>query len=710
MKTHAPETTNPLLCALDPFPFDQVDVADVEPAVDGLLVEVEAALAAIETDIAPTWEATIGQVERIQDRIARIWGTTAHLMSVRNSPALREAFARCQPRIVEFIVRLQQSRPLYDALVALRAGPLWSSLDSGRRRIVDGAIRDAELSGVGLRGATSERFAAVQSELAQLGTTFGNNLLDATSEFSIDIDDPMVVEGMPSSLLSLAARNAVQARGADTADTATPENGPWRFTLDAPSLMPFLEHCRDRDLRKKVYLAHVTRASAGAHDNTPIIEKILALRTETARLLGDTNYAQVSLRSKMAGNVAAVNSLLERLREACLDAARDELGELQVYAANRGGPSAEHFSQWDVAFWAERLREDRYGLCDDELRPYFPLPVVLDGLFALTKKLFGVTIRSADGEVPVWHADVRFFRVAVGDGREIAHFYLDPYSRPAEKRGGAWMNGAIGRSQGLSLDSKPRLPTAYLVCNQSPSDGDRPSLMSFGEVRTLFHEFGHALQHMLTTVDDSLVAGIQGVEWDAVEIASQFMENWCYERETIRACSGHVDTGAELPDALLEKLREARSYRAGSNMLRQVYFALVDLALHGDACGDACDDACDDGERDAFDVQREVSKRATVMPVLDEDRFLASFSHIFGGGYAAGYYSYKWAEVMSADAFAAFEEVGLDNEAAVREVGRRYRDTILALGGSVAPAEVFSRFRGRDPDPSALLRHSGLAR
>jgi oligopeptidase A len=348
---------------------------------------------------------------------------------------------------------------------------------------------------------------------------------------------------------------------------------------------------------------------------------------------------------------------------------------------------------WDVAFWAERLREERYAYSEEALRPYFPLPRVLDGLFALAGRLLGVRVRPADGEVPVWHPDVRFFRVQDEQDREIAAFYLDPYSRPAEKRGGAWMDECVGRLHG-------RKPVAYLICNQAPPVGDRPSLMSFDEVHTLFHEFGHGLQHMLTTVEHGLASGIRNVEWDAVELPSQFMENWCYHKPTLLGLSSHVDTGAKLPDELFDKLTAARTFRAGSDMLRQLYFATLDLALHHrfDATG----------SESPFAVQHRIAERTTVVPPLPEDRFLCGFTHIFAGGYAAGYYSYKWAEVLSADAFGAFEEAGLDDPQAVETTGRRWRATVLSLGGSRPPMDVFVAFRGRPPTTDALLRHAGL--
>lgn len=682
----------------DPIRFDEIDPGRIETAVTELVASSLAELTSIELASEPTWASTMGRLERMQDFVSRVWGTASHLMSVANSPELRAVHERCQPLIVDLMVKVQQSRSLYDALTQLKEGPQWAALGPARQRVVSGALLDAELSGVALDGASRERFAEVQTELARLGSQFGNNLMDATAAFSLDVMDREAIEGMPASALALAAGRAQEAGLAKEADA---EQGPWRFTLDAPSMIPFLEHCPRRELRREMYMAHITRASKGDHDNTPLIASILSLRAESAKLLGLENYAQVSLRAKMAEDEGSVERLLESLRGSSLDAARAELEELKTYAAAKGGPGPDSFAHWDVAFWAERLREERYGLHDEELRPYFPLPVVLEGLFDLTKKLFGVSVEAADGQVPVWHPDVRYFRVTDEQGQEIARFYFDAYSRPGVKRGGAWMNGAISRSSCLGEDGGVRLPTAYVVCNQAPGNEARPSLMSFGEMRTLFHEFGHALQHMLTTVDDSLVAGIQGVEWDAVEVASQFMENWCYERDVVHHCSRHLETGECLPDALLAKLRDARAYRAGSNMLRQIYFGLIDLELHRDYRLE--------GPVDAFEVQRGVALRATVTPPLAEDRFLAGFSHIFGGGYAAGYYSYKWAEVMSADAFAAFEEAGLQDAEALRRVGRRYRDTILAMGGSLPPAEVFRKFRGRDPDPAPLLRHSGLA-
>jgi oligopeptidase A len=551
---------------------------------------------------------------------------------------------------------------------------------------------------VGLDGAERERFNDLQAELAETATQFSNHVLDATKAFALRLTDGAEVEGLPESLLGLAAQAARDAGD----DEATPEAGPWRITLDAPSFVPFLQHSPRRDLRERLYRAYITRASEGELDNGPLIETTLRLRLEEAQLLGYGSYAEESLSTKMAPDVDAALALLEQLRVASFDAAGGELEELRSFAREQGGDEAAELALWDVAYWSERLREHRYAYSEEALRPYFPMSVVLEGLFALSERLFGVTIRAADGEVPTWHPDVRFFRVYDESDDQIAAFFLDAYSRPEEKRGGAWMDECLGRSRLMaSEDGAVRLPVAYLVCNQMPPVDGGDSMMSFQEVTTLFHEFGHGLQHMLTRVDYGLASGIRNVEWDAVELPSQFMENWCYHWDTLRGLTKHAETGEPIPRALFDKLDAARTYRAASDMLRQLYFGFTDLELHHRHQPG--------GHEDAFDVQRRIAAKTTVMAPLPEDRFLCSFGHIFAGGYAAGYYGYKWAEVLSADAFEAFEEVGLDDAARVAETGRRYRETVLGLGGSRPPMEVFSDFRGRGPRPDALLRHSGLA-
>ena len=691
----AVDLENPLLDPTAPPHFDRITPEHVVPGMRALLADLGAELDRLEASAAPAWDTVVEPITRMTDRLSLAWGTVGHLMGVRNSDALRKAHETVQPEVVAFSVRLGQSKPIYRALKSLETGDAWAALDGTQRRIVTSLVRDAELSGVGLEGEAQARFTAIQTELAEVSTRFSNNVLDATKSWALDLRTRDETDGLPKSLLELAAQAARLAGD----ETATADAGPWRITLDAPSYVPFMQHARRRDLRERLYRAFVTRASSGEYDNTPLLDRILGMRREQAVLLGFASYAEMSLHTKMAPDVAAVERLLGELRDASWDAAVHDLDDLRALARESGAPEADDFKNWDAAFWAERLRERRYAYSDEALRPYFPLPRVLDGLFALAGRLFGVRVRAADGEAPVWHPDVRFFRVEDASGAAVAAFYLDPYSRPAEKRGGAWMDEVVGRGPG-------RLPIAHLVCNQVPPVGDRPSCMTFDEVHTLFHEFGHGLQHMLTAVERPLAAGIRNVEWDAVELPSQFMENWCYHRETLLGLSRHVDTAEPLPEELFEKLRAARTFRAGSDMLRQLHFAFLDLELHQrwrPQSGES------DGES-VFDVQRRVAARTTVLPPLPEDRFLCGFTHIFAGGYAAGYYSYKWAEVLSADAFSAFEEAGLEDPRAVAATGRRFRDTILALGGSRHPMEVFKAFRGREPSTAALLRQAGLAR
>jgi oligopeptidase A len=482
---------------------------------------------------------------------------------------------------------------------------------------------------------------------------------------------------------------------AEGEEEATPENGPWIITLDYPSYVPFLKFSSRRDLREKVYRAFITRASAGELDNNPLITKVLTLRQEQAEILGYRNYAEVSLARKMADSVEAVEKLLEELRVVSYEAAQAELEELKTFA------QTDDLQPWDVSYWAEKQRESKFNFTEEELRPYFSLHKVLDGLFGLAQRIFGVTITPADGEAPVWHEDVKYFQVSNEADEVIAHFYLDAYSRPSEKRGGAWMDDCLGRAR-LEIDGKSvtRLPVAYLTCNQTPPVDGKPSLMTFPEVVTLFHEFGHGLQHMLTTIDYPGAAGINNVEWDAVELPSQFMENWCLEKQTLFGMAKHYQTGETLPEHYYDKLVASKNYLSGSAMLRQLHFSLLDIELHSRYQPHS-------GETH-HDVRDRIAKITTVMPPLPEDQFLCSFSHIFAGGYAAGYYSYKWAEVLSADAFSAFEDVGLENEEAIQEVGKRFRDTVLGLGGSLSPLEIFKQFRGREPQTEALLKHSGL--
>ena len=689
--------TNPLLSWADAPPFDRIRAEHVAPALRQLLGKAEEQLVALEADPRfGCWDCLVPALERLEDELERVWGVVEHLMAVRNSPELRAAHATVEPEIVRFGNRLGQSPALYRAFRALREAPDWNDLPRSRQRIVEARLRDAELSGVALGETMQVRFNAVAERLAELSTTFANHVLDATKAFRMELTESEQVEGLPPSLLELAAARARTA-GCGAASAAA---GPWHITLDATGFVPFLQHSRRRELRERLYRAYVTRASSGTDDNLPLIDEILGLRRERAALLGYPHPAAVSLASKMATDSAAVERLLGELEASALPAARREHAELVAFAQDQGASEAASLTHWDIPFWAERLRENRYALDEERLRPFFPLPRVLEGLFRQTKELFGVTVAAADGEVPVWHPDVQFFRVADPGGKPLAAFYLDPYARPAEKRPGAWMGSLVGRSTTLAPPGEAcRRPVAYLVCNASPPVEGRPALLTFTEVRTLFHEFGHALQHMLTTETEGLVAGIRNVEWDAVELASQFLENWCYHEQTLAALAHHFETGEGLPAEQRGALQRARVFREGTATLRQLGLAWFDWELHSDS-------AAAEGENPVA-VQQWVLARTGVLPPLAENRFLCSFSHIFAGSYAAGYYSYKWAEVLSADAFAAFEETAFDPER-VRELGRRFRDTVLARGGGEDPDSVFRAFRGRDPSPEALLRQGGL--
>ncbi len=689
---------NPLLIGKGLPPFEAIKPEHVVPAMTQLLAELDEELSQLERQVAPTWSGLVEPLDRIRERFSWSWGVLGHLMGVKNSPELREAYETVQPKVVQFSNKLSQSQPIYKAFKGLRESNDWRSLEPAQQRIVEAAIRNAELSGVGLEGEKRDRFNAIQLELAELSTKFSNNVLDATKAFSMTLTSKDEVDGLPPSLLSLAA----QAARAAGEENATPENGPWRITLDYPSYVPFMQYSTRRDLREKLYKVFISRASSGELDNTPLIERILELRKEEATLLGFESYAELSLASKMAPNVEAVEGLLEELRRASYDAARKDLEELKAFAASKKAEEASDLKHWDISFWAERQQEEKFAFSAEELRPYFPLPQVLDGLFGLVKRLFGVTVTAADGQAPVWHEEVRYFQIADETGNPIAYFYLDPYSRPAEKRGGAWMDECIGRAKIIENGTtNTRLPVAYLVCNQTPPIDGKPSLMTFNEVETLFHEFGHGLHHMLTKVDYAGASGINNVEWDAVELPSQFMENWCYDRPTLMGMAKHYETGEPLPEHYYQKLVAARHYMSGSGMLRQLHFSRVDIELHHRYVPG--------GDETPADVRERLAKTTTILPPLPEDAFLCAFGHIFSGGYAAGYYSYKWAEVLSADAFAAFEEAGLEDEEAIASTGKRYRDTVLALGGSKHPMEVFKSFRGREPSTEPLLRHSGLA-
>ncbi|MGB5135505.1 MAG: M3 family metallopeptidase [Prochlorococcaceae cyanobacterium] len=701
---HTSAPAQPPLLAGSGLPsFEEITPEQVDTAIPALLRDLNEELVSLESRLEQRlgcadgdgrqpeppigWAELMDPLRHLEERLRWSWGVVSHLHGVCNTPELREAYQNQQGAVVAFGSRAGQSKPIYRALEQLESQHL---LDPTQRRIVASELRHMRLRGVGLEGTGQEAFNAATAELAQLASDFGNHVLDATNGWSLTLTGEEELVGLPESLRQLLAQAARDSG----------EEG-WRMGLDMPRVVPFLKYSRRRDLRETVYRAQVARSSSGDLDNRPLIERILSLRLEQARRLGYANWAEVSLASKMAESVAEVEQLLEDLRAAAYPVAQRELEELRACAARHGAPEAADLKPWDVAYWAEVLRRETFELDTEALRPWFPLEQVLHGLFGLCQRLFDIRIQSTEpGEAPTWHPDVRYFRVHDGaSGDLLAAFYLDPYSRPGSKRGGAWMDECLGRT--TTPAGEPVLPVAYLICNQSPPVGDTPSLMTFEEVETLFHEFGHGLQHMLTTVDRPRAAGINNVEWDAVELPSQFMENWCYERTTLMGMARHWQSGEPLPEAEYQKLLAARTFMGGTATLRQVHFALTDLRLHSrwtPECGQSPEQ-----------LRREVARTTTVLEPIPEDAFLCAFSHIFAGGYSAGYYSYKWAEVLSADAFSAFEEAGLDDEDQVVATGRRFRDTVLSLGGSRSPAEVFEAFRGRPPSPEALIRHSGLA-
>ncbi|MDD4101730.1 MAG: M3 family metallopeptidase [Kiritimatiellae bacterium] len=665
-------------------------------AFETLVSEANAAVDALELHAVPSWPGLMRPLYDACYSLHDAWTMLCHMLSVMNDDAWREIHQNVQPEIVAFALRVNQSRTFYDNYLALRKHDLDNdSLSPVQRRILDQAIRSAELAGVGLPPSARARFNVVQNELAALATKFSNNLLDATKSFSLLLTTRAEVEGLPPSLLAVTEMAARKDNAAH--EPAAQGQGPWKITLDSAVYLPFMKHSRNRQAREQLYRAYIARASFGPCDNTPLIERVVTLRHELAALLGYPTYADLSLTEKCAKTITAVDGLIAELAAASRAKGTREIADLTDFA-HSSGFDAELLQPWDMPFWAERQREALYGYSEEELSRFFPFPRVLDGMFRLAENLFGIEIKAADGAADVWHKDVRFFKVADRDGTPLACFYLDPYSRPATKSGGAWMNAF--RTRDRTPDNRLQLPMALLVCNQSVPVDSQPPLMRFNEITTLFHEFGHALQHMLTTVEDPQASGVNGIEWDAIEIASQFMENWCYHRDTLKLLSSHVETGETLPDELFNKLVSAKNHFAANNMLRQIFLSATDMDLYARY-------PCPKWQ-DADAVKRSNASVFLPAKLLPEDRFLCSFSHIFAGAYAAGYYSYKWSEVYSAEAFAAFEEAGLDNETAVCDVGMRLRTSLLALGGGADPSDIFIMFRGKAPTVDALLRHSGL--
>ncbi len=677
--------TNPLLDSADLPPYAAIRPEHVEPAIDRLLddnrADIERLLA---TDTAYTWDSLIRPLEGLEDRLNKAWSPVNHLHSVLDSEALRAAYNACLPKLSAYSTELGQHEDLYRAYRQIADGAEYARLDPAQRKVIDDALRDFRLSGIALPPEQRARYKDIQQELAQLSAKFSENVLDATQAWTRHLTDEARLAGLPDSARALA-RQTAQQRGLDG----------WLLTLELPSYLPVLNYADDRELRREMYDAYCTRASdrgpnAGQWDNGPPMERILALRHELARLLGFRDYTEYSLATKMAGSPDQVLAFLADLAGRARPQAQKELDELRDFARDQFGIG--QLETWDIGYYSEKLRQHRYQLSQEELRPYFPITRVLPGLFAVAEKLFGMSIRPLDG-VEVWHPDVRAHEIVDAAGHRRGRFYLDLYARP-HKRGGAWMDGCLARRL---TDDGPRLPAAYLVCNFTPPVGDDPALLTHNDVITMFHEFGHGLHHLLTTVNYLPVAGIHGVEWDAVELPSQFLENWCWSREALALLAGHYRTGEPLPEELYRRMLAAKHFQAGIFMVRQLEFGLFDFRLHREF------DPARGGR--VLEVLDDVRRQVAVIVPPDYNRFANAFTHIFSGGYAAGYYSYKWAEVLSADAFSAFEENGIFDAA----TGERFRRSVLEVGGSRPALASFVEFRGREPEIEPLLRLSGIA-
>jgi len=672
---------NPLLDFSGLPRFAVIRPEHVTPAVDALLEQNRALIARLTAPDTPaTWDSFVQPMEDAHERLNRAWGIVGHLHSVLDSPALREAYNTNQPKIVEYYTELGQNLALFEKYKALKASPEYERLDRAQRKIIDNEIRDFRLSGAELPEDKKKRFAEISARLAQLSTRFSENLLDATNAYALYIEDEAELVGIPADVLQ-AAREEAQKDG----------KPGWKFTLRAPSYIPVMQYADNRALREQLYRAYVTRASEFGKpelDNTPIIDEILKLRREAARLLGYDNHAEVSLVAKMAESPKQVLDFLNDLAAKALPFARRDWAELKQFAKDELG--LEDLQAWDVAYASEKLRVRRYAFSEQEVKQYFPEHKVLEGLFRVVSTIYGLRIREAQAET--WDPTVRFFRIEDGEGRHVGSFYLDLYARET-KRGGAWMDDAITRRV---VNGRVQVPVAYLVCNFSAPVGGKPALFTHDEVLTLFHEFGHGLHHLLTQVEHYGVSGIHGVEWDAVELPSQFMENFCWEWDVLRHMTEHCETGEPLPRALYDKMIAAKNFQAGMQMVRQLEFSLFDMHLHYDFDPE--------GSKTPLELLDEIRQRVAVLIPPPYTRFPQSFSHIFAGGYSAGYYSYKWAEVLSADAYSLFEENGVLDPA----TGAKFRQEILAVGGSRSALESFVAFRGREPRVDALLRHNGM--
>ncbi|MDY6978336.1 MAG: oligopeptidase A [Pseudomonadota bacterium] len=678
--------SNPLLEMTGLPPFSRIHPDHVEPAIDTLLQHNREQLQQLLADSDHySWETLIQPLEEMDDQLDRAWSPVSHMNSVVNSDALREAYNACLPKLSDYATELGQNEQLYAAYKAIADSPGYAQLDAAQKKIIDNALRDFHLSGVDLPAEKKQRYKEIQQRLSSLTTRFEENLLDATQAWYKHILDENQLAGLPESARAMA-RQAAEEKALEG----------WVFTLDFPSYYAVMTHADDRELRAELHEAYVTRASdqgpnAGQWDNSEVMGEILALRHELAQLLGYANYAERSLATKMAESPDQVLSFLHDLARRAKPVAEQDLAELTDFAREQHG--LDKLAPWDIAYYSEKLRQHKFAISQEDLKPYFPETRVIPGMFEVVRRLYGIQIKEVDG-VDTWHPDVRFYEIRDAHGELRGQFYLDLYAR-SKKRGGAWMDDCRGRLRHTS--GELQTPVAYLTCNLTPPVGDQPALFTHDEVITLFHEFGHGLHHMLTRVDHIGVSGINGVAWDAVELPSQFMENWCWEREALDVITGHYQTGEPLPADLYQKMYAAKNFQAGMFMVRQLEFSLFDFRLH-----------LEYDPQQGGRIQQmldEVREEVTVVKPAPYNRFQHGFAHIFAGGYAAGYYSYMWAEVLSADAFSLFEETGIFD----RATGQRFLTSVLEQGGTREPMELFVDFRGREPRIEALLRHTGIA-
>jgi oligopeptidase A len=676
---------NPLLDFTGLPRFAEIKPEHVAPAIDQLLAENRALIARLLSESTqPAWHNFVAPMEDANERVSRAWGPVGHLNAVMNSPELREVYNATLPKITQYYAELGQNLALFVKFKALRNSPEFEGLSAARKKIIENELRDFRLGGAELPDAQKARYLQIQERLAELSSRFSDNLLDATNDYTLVIENKDELSGLPEDVLQAAHEAAQEKYGLEN-------NNGWLFTLKAPSYMPVMQYADNRALREKMFRASGTRASEFGKpewDNTALMDEIIKLRGEEAHLLGFANYGELSLATKMANSPQQVVEFMRELAQRARPFAENDLMELREFAYSE--LDIDNLQSWDVGYASEKLREQRYAFSEQEVKQYFPEDAVLPGMFKLVETLYGLQIGPASA--PVWHDDVRFFDIRNQQNQLIGQFYLDMYARNS-KRGGAWMDDAITRRR---VTSGIQTPVAYLNCNFSAPVGGKPAVFTHDEAITLFHEFGHGLHHLLTEVEDLGVSGINGVEWDAVELPSQFMENFCWEWDVVRGMTRHADTGVSLPRALFDKMLAAKNFQSGLQTLRQIEFSLFDMLMHSNFEAG--------GGKTILQLLDEVRTEVAVLIPPAFHRFPHSFSHIFAGGYAAGYYSYKWAEVLSADAYSLFEENGVLNP----DVGARFRSEILAIGGSRGAMQSFTAFRGREPSIDALLRHNGL--